>query len=104
MPGLRIYGLLFLLLASTAPVHAQKLLLEGIEVEPPNSLEGIPRPNRGMTAERVKQIFGTPRAKSDSVGTPPISRWVYDKFIVVFEGDRVIHSVVKKPAYSDLNN
>lgn len=103
MPRVLISALV-LWFAFTSPVSAQKLLLEGITAEPPNTLEGIPRPNRGMTAERVKQVFGVPRAKSDSVGSPPITRWVYDRFIVVFEGDRVIHSVVKKPAYTDLNN
>jgi hypothetical protein len=28
------------------------------------------------------------------VGDPPITRWVYDRFTVYFENDRVIHSVV----------
>jgi hypothetical protein len=29
------------------------------------------------------------------VGEPPITRWDYDKFVVVFEYNRVIHSVTK---------
>ncbi|MDH5546063.1 MAG: hypothetical protein OEZ43_10745 [Gammaproteobacteria bacterium] len=97
-----IFLLQSFLLSGTAT--ADKLLLEGINTEPPNTLDGIPRPNAGMTAERVEQVFGKPRAKSDPVGKPAISRWVYDSFIVVFENDRVIHSVVKKAAYSDLTN
>lgn len=87
-----------------APLQAQTLLLEGISKEPPNALEGVPRPKPGMTAKRVKEIFGVPKAKGESVGSPPITRWVYKDFIVVFEGDLVINSVLKKPEYTDLNN
>ena len=73
-----------------------ELLLEGIREEPENSLQGLPRPKPGMPKKNVLEIFGQPKHRSGPVGHPPISRWTYDKFVVVFEGDRVINSVIKK--------
>jgi len=90
-----IFALLFLTNTTT---YADKLLVEGIINEPPNSLEGIPRPRTGMSAERVKEIFGKPQKKSEPVGRPPISRWHYEKFVVVYEGNTVINTVIKKPS------
>jgi hypothetical protein len=47
-----------------------------------------------MTMEEVSSKFGAPAAKVPAVGNPPISRWEYPGFIVYFEADHVIHSVV----------
>lgn len=101
----KIKVLLLLLVATvTVPAFADKLLIIGIGAEPPNSVEGVPRPNPGMTSSKVTEIFGHPKAKSETVGTPPITKWVYDKFVVVFEYDKVIRSVVTETQFSDLNN
>lgn len=54
----------------------------------------IPTPTRGMTMEQVTSKFGAPVAKVPAVGKPPISRWEYPGFVVYFEADHVIHSVV----------
>ncbi len=51
-------------------------------------------PTRGMTMTQVAAKFGAPATKIPAVGKPPISRWEYPGFIVYFEADRVIHSVV----------
>ena len=51
-------------------------------------------PARGMTMEQVTTKFGAPVTKVPAVGTPPISRWEYPGFVVYFEADHVIHSVV----------
>jgi hypothetical protein len=51
-------------------------------------------PARGMTMDQVATKFGTPVSKVPAVGKPPISRWEYPGFIVYFEADHVIHSVV----------
>jgi outer membrane protein assembly factor BamE (lipoprotein component of BamABCDE complex) len=51
-------------------------------------------PTRGMTMNQVAAKFGTPVTKIPAVGKPPISRWEYPGFIVYFEADHVIHSVV----------
>ena len=51
-------------------------------------------PTRGMTMDQVATKFGAPATKVPAVGKPPISRWEYPGFVVYFETDRVIHSVV----------
>jgi len=78
-------------------VNADKLLIEAVSSEPPNSIEGIPRPKPGMQAQRVKAIFGEPVSVSNPVGRPAIVRWQYEKFEVVFEENTVINTVLKTP-------
>ncbi len=53
-----------------------------------------PTPTRGMTMAQVASRFGAPSSKVAPIGAPPISRWEYPGFIVYFEHDHVIHSVV----------
>lgn len=54
----------------------------------------VSTPRRGMTMHEVSAKFGTPVNKIPAVGNPPISRWEYPGFVVYFENDHVIHSVV----------
>ena len=54
----------------------------------------VATPARGMTMDQVATKFGAPVTKVPAVGKPPISRWEYPGFVVYFEADRVIHSVV----------
>jgi hypothetical protein len=54
----------------------------------------LPTPTRGMTMGEVANKFGAPVSKIPAVGNPPISRWEYPGFVVYFERDHVIHSVV----------
>ena len=54
----------------------------------------VATPTRGMTMDQVATEFGTPVTKVPAVGKPPISRWEYPGFIVYFEAEHVIHSVV----------
>jgi hypothetical protein len=54
----------------------------------------VPTPTRGMTMEQVASKFGAPASKVPAVGKPPISRWEYPGYVVYFEGNHVIHSVV----------
>jgi hypothetical protein len=54
----------------------------------------VATPTRGMTMDQVATKFGTPVTKVPAVGKPPISRWEYPGFIVYFEAEHVIHSVV----------
>lgn len=61
-------------------------------------LQSISRPHNGMDKSSVEQIFGSPQAINGPIGTPPISNWVYEQFIVYFEGNTVLHSVLKKVA------
>lgn len=64
------------------------------EATPASTAVGTEVPARGMTMDRVEQMFGTPREKIPAVGEPPISRWVYGSFTVYFEHQYVLHSVV----------
>lgn len=57
-------------------------------------LERPATPTRGMNKSQVRQRFGAPKSKTPAVGEPPISRWVYDDYTVVFEHEYVLHAVV----------
>jgi len=54
----------------------------------------VPRPKGGLTMDQVAAKYGQPDKKMAAVGKPPITRWVYDKYTVYFENNRVIHSVL----------
>jgi hypothetical protein len=54
----------------------------------------VATPTRGMTMNQVSTKFGEPVTKVPPVGRPAISRWEYPGFVVYFENDHVIHSVV----------
>ena len=54
----------------------------------------VATPGRGMTMTQVSLKFGAPVTKVPAVGNPPISRWEYPGFVVYFEYDHVIHSVI----------
>jgi hypothetical protein len=53
-------------------------------------------PPRGMTMELVQSRFGAPQSSSGPVGQPPITRWDYANFVVVFEHRHVIHSIERR--------
>lgn len=52
-------------------------------------------PSRGMTMDRVQGRFGAPLSVAGPVGEPPITRWDYNGFVVIFEYRHVVHSVEK---------
>lgn len=59
--------------------------------------QAIEMPKRGMSMKQVEKKFGRPIKVLPPVGPtskfqPPITRWVYDDYIVYFERDLVIHS------------
>ncbi len=54
----------------------------------------VATPARGMTMDQVASKFGAPVTKVPAIGNPPISRWEYPGFVVYFEHEHVIHSVV----------
>jgi hypothetical protein len=51
-----------------------------------------------MSMSQVASRFGDPITKVPAVGKPPISRWEYPGFVVYFERDHVIHSVISESA------
>lgn len=64
---------------------------------PPAAHAGVPE--TGLTMQQVLNRWGEPNVRHvvvSSPGTaqrPPINRWDYSSFSVVFERDRVIHTV-----------
>lgn len=50
-------------------------------------------PGQGASMNQVEQDFGSPLSKTGPVGSPPITRWTYDGFVVVFERSKVVHSM-----------
>jgi hypothetical protein len=73
------------------PAAAETIAVEnGIAVKESD----VATPTRGMTMDQVSTKFGAPTSKVPAVGSPPISRWEYPGFVVYFEHEHVIHSVV----------
>jgi hypothetical protein len=68
-----------LALGVTIPAFAETLAIDGQVAIKPTAVE---------------QKFGAPANKSSPVGNPPITKWFYPNFVVVFENDKVLHAVV----------
>jgi hypothetical protein len=78
-------------LCATLPTFAETLAIDGqVAIKP----TGVETPQRGSTMSAVEQKFGAPANKSSPVGQPPITKWFYPNFVVVFENDKVLHAVV----------
>lgn len=54
------------------------------------------RPIAGMSKAQVEKKYGEPEKRYAAVGEPPISRWEYADYIVVFEYSTVLHTVLKQ--------
>lgn len=74
---------------------------ETLQLPPGDSAATVPLvlPERGQTMAAVERRFGSPTHRRGPVGgdtefQPPITRWDYRNFYVVFEHDRVIDAVV----------
>jgi hypothetical protein len=84
-------------LTLAGPVAADVLLVDSIESAP-----AIQTPRAGLNMSSVRQQFGNPVAEQPTVSIdggpfqPPITRWDYDGFSVIFERDLVVHSVVHR--------
>ena len=80
---------------STAAVAETVVVNEQVQVR--ESHVDVPR--RGLTMDEVEKRFGTPVTRHPTVGgasaqQPPITRWDYNAFSVVFERDRVVDAVI----------
>lgn len=60
--------------------------------------QALRTPPRGLTKTQVRARFGDPRQEFPAVGDPPISSWDYENYRVYFEGDLVLHAVLKGSA------
>ena len=86
-------GLLLLGLSANISAETVDMPASSESSEAPKEYS-IKVPGRGMSMATVLKQFGEPKEKIPAVGEPPITRWVYDNFIVYFESEYVIESVV----------
>ncbi len=90
---------LSLLMPLAAPVQSDVLLIDSVQDAP-----GVQAPRGGLTMSEVRQQFGNPVTEYPTVSVnggphqPPITRWDYNGYSVVFEHDRVVHSVIHRPS------
>jgi hypothetical protein len=82
-------------LVGSPAAFAETLAIDGQVSIKASSIE---TPARGTSMSAVEAKFGAPANKTGPVGsggqTPPITKWFYPTFVVVFENDKVIHTVV----------
>lgn len=83
--------------------HGDNLLIHRVQQE-----QGMNLPGRGLSMAQVERDYGAPLRKlsprgGDTKKHPVINRWDYAKFIVYFEHDHVIHSVLNTPAGNNTN-
>ena len=50
-------------------------------------------PPQGMSMATVQKNYGAPISKKKAIGRPPITRWVYPDYTVIFEYKLVVQSV-----------
>jgi len=84
--------------AAAQAARGDSLLIQRVQQE-----QGMNLPRRGLTMAQVERDYGAPVRKlaargGDTKLHPLINRWEYPKFIVYFEHDHVIHSVLNTPA------
>lgn len=73
------------------------VMLPGKEMQPGETIKIklLDSPRRGMSMEKVQNQLGQPGTISASVGTPPITRWIYNDRVVYFENSTVLHVVAR---------
>ncbi|MGH8398196.1 MAG: hypothetical protein ACRETA_08135, partial [Gammaproteobacteria bacterium] len=95
---------------AVAPTAATNASPTAPVATPAETNPGISMPTRGMSMANVEHIFGAPQEKIPAVpdpGTklhPPIARWVYPDYVVYFEYNYVVHSVLKAHPFASGEN
>ncbi len=94
----RLLALAALAAAATAAslILAPPARADELRMEPVRATDGGRTPTRGMTMTKVQAQFGEPAKRVSAVGDPPIARWEYSDFVVYFEYQYVLHTVVKR--------
>ena len=69
------------------------------ELKVPAPEGGANTPASGMSMDSVEAKYGAPTRRAPAVGgasaaQPPITRWEYPGFVVYFENNHVVHTVV----------
>lgn len=96
------YSRAFALAACLAAIPVAGMAVAGTPAN--NQAAKPPHPTRGMTMKQVRAKFGIPKKMlsptprtAQGPHKPPIVRWVYPRFIVYFERNYVIHTVITNP-------
>ena len=88
---------LLCLALSLTPAIAQENSTKSTVLKRPSTIASSSSlPTRGLSKESVEQHFGAPTSRHKSIGTPPISRWVYPGYVVYFEYNHVIQAVASQ--------
>lgn len=80
------------ILAPSGTVVAEQIT---IPVGSQTDRASISIPQIGMSQASVRAKWGAPMEIRGPVGEPPISQWYYQDFIVYFENNHVLHTVLK---------
>jgi L-ascorbate metabolism protein UlaG (beta-lactamase superfamily) len=92
-----LLGVAAIALASGTSLYAVHANAETIAV--PLGQQGeqsVDRPALGTKMAQVEAVYGPPVKKSGPVGKPAIYQWEYPGYTVYFEGDTVLHTVLKQ--------
>lgn len=94
-PSAKYFLLLPLALFSLAVQQTAIAETIKIPVGQQKAAQHIAKPQMGLSMEQVEAKFGDPRKRNPAKGEPPITRWEYEQFVVYFESNTVIHSVIR---------
>ena len=90
----------WLVSAAAAVVLCGSALADELQVPATKASPGTAAtPASGMSMESVEAKYGAPTKRVPAVGgasaqQPPITRWEYPGFVVFFENNHVIHTVI----------
>ena len=85
--------------AAAAVVLCGSALADELQVPAQKASPATATPASGMSMDSVEAKYGAPTKRVPAVGgasaqQPPITRWEYPGFVVYFENNHVIHTVV----------
>jgi len=87
----RYFGFTLLLCIMITSASAEVLLIERTQQQ-----ANQPLPKHGQSMHQVEAQFGQPTVRHEAVGNPPITRWEYNDYVVYFEHELVLNSVMKR--------
>ncbi|KEF32151.1 hypothetical protein D777_00785 [Marinobacter nitratireducens] len=79
--------------APVASVNAEEI---AVPVGKQADRSAVKIPRTGLSKSAVRASWGAPAGIDGPVGEPAITQWHYPDFIVYFENDTVLHTVVKR--------
>jgi len=83
-------------LAALAPALLSVSAAQADELTmPAPAASSTDHPSRGMSMDKVEATYGAPANRTPAIGQPPITRWEYPGYVVYFENNIVLHTVIK---------